>query len=311
LASRWISPEVAEAAFLRRVDSGEGGGIAIPYFRPGTSDFIGRRLLPDGLDVTPGVHGLAEARRQCFPPPGGVDSVYVPPQVELAQLADGSLPLVLCTGEFEALALWRLAEYGSFMNVLPFVAIAQQSPWDWRPPEGLVLADRRTVVLSPPAVGWHLGVSVARDRLTRVLELCGAEVAWFCWPASVSPEVTGIGDFLTINGPEVTLRLLADSKVITRRKPSPAVQGGLDAREPVARAPEVAPDPWEPPIIERARAGGPVIIVDLLREIGAEPDKGARDRVGKILRSGGFASSRRRFRGPDGARGRRYQWALE
>ena len=50
LEARWISRDLAEAAFLRRVDSvtggelvgrkrGDYGGIAIPYFMPGSTAF--------------------------------------------------------------------------------------------------------------------------------------------------------------------------------------------------------------------------------------------------------------------------------
>jgi hypothetical protein len=120
LEARWVNRELAEAAFLRRVDSftgaqlvgrkgGDYSGIAIPYVSPGSPYVREYRLRRDHPDFEAGANGELRVKQKYLSPPGRGNMLYLPPGCDPALLHNAALPLILTEGEFKTLALWRLA----------------------------------------------------------------------------------------------------------------------------------------------------------------------------------------------------------
>ena len=119
LESRWINPETALRAGLRRVDSltgaeivgrrggGDYSGICIPYFHPGSNQVRDYRLRRDHPDLEYDAAGELKAKRKYLSPPGRSNMLYLPPGVSQSLLGDPMLPVVITEGEFKTLALWR------------------------------------------------------------------------------------------------------------------------------------------------------------------------------------------------------------
>lgn len=259
LAARWISPEIADAAMLRRVDSpagaetinysarsGDYAGVLIPYAWPGEFHVRDYRLRRDHPDLEQTPHGLKK-RRKYLSPPGRSNLLYVPIDATPDLLGRTGTPIVVVEGEFKALALWRLAWHGKGEAAEDprFLPIGLQGVYSWRGTTGkandedgtrvnvkgpipdlsrIVWAARRVIILFDTNVETDLNVSAARQQLTRELEYRGAEVAWFKWPVGVPPEINGIDDYLNRCEPNTVYPLLANAKVVTRRKPGAVVE---------------------------------------------------------------------------------------
>jgi predicted P-loop ATPase len=254
LEARWITREVADAAFLRRVHSlvgaemmgqvsraGDYGGILIPYLWPGEEHIRDYRLRRDHPEREQRVDGSIAERRKYLSPPGRGNMLYLPPAAESAWLDDAGMPMVIVEGEFKTLALWRLAWHsrGDTAEAPAFLPVGLQGVYSWRGVVGkisdsagnredlkgpvpdlgrIAWQDRRIVIVFDPDVDRNLNVADARRRLTRELESRGAEVAWLRWPAELAEKIKGIDDFLADRGPEQALKLLARSKTVTRRR---------------------------------------------------------------------------------------------
>jgi hypothetical protein len=81
LEMRWIDPDLARRAGLRRVDSltgaelvgrrcGDYSGIAIPYFRPGSERVHDYRLRRDHPDIEYDGSGSLKVKQKYLSPPG-------------------------------------------------------------------------------------------------------------------------------------------------------------------------------------------------------------------------------------------------
>ena len=132
LEARWIDRALADRAGLRRVDSLTGGevigrnsgnyaGIVIPYFHPGSDHVREYRLRRDQADLEYDSAGNLRPRQKYLSPPGRPNMLYLVPGYSQVILGDRSLPIVITEGEFQTLALWRLAHYGpaSQLRFLP------------------------------------------------------------------------------------------------------------------------------------------------------------------------------------------------
>lgn len=120
LAARFIPPELAAAAHLRRLTSVEGaeqtgrrnnadyGGIWIPYIWPGERRHTGGRLRRDKPDVEI-KRGRRKETNKYLAAPGDRNKLYFPPGVTPEELADSTIPLLVTEGEFKALALEHMA----------------------------------------------------------------------------------------------------------------------------------------------------------------------------------------------------------
>lgn len=235
LEARWITPEGAERAMLRRVDNptgreflgkktGDYAGILIPNILPGhdrAREYRVRRDEPDFAGTTP--DGQRKVSGRYMGPPGRPSLVYFPPGVAPELLAQINMPVVITEGELKALALLRLANYESDKPlVLP---IALQGCWNWKGvigkdvgPDGkrrdirgvlpdfdrITWAGRKVIVAFDADAEENSQVSGARYALAQMLIGRGAEVGILEWPGT---EGNGIDDRLATVGPE---RVLAD-----------------------------------------------------------------------------------------------------
>ena len=93
LEGRWIDRALAEAAFLRRVDSftgsqlvgrrgGDYAGIVIPYFAPASQQVREYRLRRDHPDLEAGPDGVLKVRQKYLSPPGRGNMLYLSPDCE-------------------------------------------------------------------------------------------------------------------------------------------------------------------------------------------------------------------------------------
>ena len=252
LASRWISPEIADAAMLRRVDTltgqelmgkkggGRYEGIAIPYIWPGDDYVREYRLRRDHPDLEPSGSGFKEVGKYSSPPGRG-NMLYFVPGTCPTLLEDAEVPVVITEGEFKTQALWRLAWHvvGDAGEFPSFLAIGLAGVWNWRGTIGktndadgfrvdrkgpisdlsrLIWEGRRVTILFDADADRNPKVQEARRQFTADLESRGAEVFWFMWPKKTPPEQKGIDDFLAAHGPEEVLDLLSKAKLRTGRK---------------------------------------------------------------------------------------------
>jgi len=118
LVARWIPPEVADMAGIRRVDSitgcgmfgrkrGDLAGLIIPNVWPGEDHVREYRLRLDHPELERSIDGTVRERGKYIGPPQRGNVLYIPPGVESVLLADTRSPVVVTEGDFNALALWR------------------------------------------------------------------------------------------------------------------------------------------------------------------------------------------------------------
>ena len=99
LASSWITPELAERAMLRRVDSQSGrevigqkgkrdcaGRFLIPYYWPGEPWPFNYRIRRDNPDWTEGKDGQVKPTAKYLGPPKSGNRIYVPPGITPSSL---------------------------------------------------------------------------------------------------------------------------------------------------------------------------------------------------------------------------------
>lgn len=268
LGARWLTRELADAAFLRRVTSlygseligrvgraGDYGGLAIPYLWPGEPHVVLWRLRRDHPDMQAGSDGVLRPRQKYLSPPGGANRLYLAPQTELAQLNAAHVPIVITEGEFKTLALWRLAWHGlgDAAEAPAFLPIGLQGVWNFQGVIGktesedgervdvrgpipdlsrLEWKDRRVIILFDSDAAKNADVVRARKALSFELEDRGAAVAWYLWPKDVPDTQKGIDDFLAANGPERVLRILSRAKTRrNRRSKVPTVAAAVQGED--------------------------------------------------------------------------------
>ena len=233
LRDRWIRPEDAGAALLRRVDSitgremfsrksGHLSGILIPNVRPGDDHVREYRLRLDKPELEYRTDGTIREGRKYLQPPGRPNLVYFPPTLPAGLLDDTNVPAVITEGEFKCLALWRLAFHNS--DSARFVPLSIAGVWnflgttgkttgpdgDRRDVKGVlqeikrIAKGRRIVIAYDADYADNPKVLAARATLARALIDLGAEVAFLEWAAE---EGKGIDDRLAAIGPD---RVLAD-----------------------------------------------------------------------------------------------------
>jgi hypothetical protein len=237
LAESWITPELADAAMLRRVDEQEGrqlvgqkgkrdcAGVLIPYYWPGDPHPFNYRIRRDNPDLVQATDGKIKQDRKYLGAPGAPNRLYVPPGITLEQLADGAVPIIIVEGEKKSLALWRLAHHES--DRPRFIAVAIAGVWNWRGtvgktggPNGERLEVKgpvsdlsrirwngRTVfIIFDANVHTNGSVKAARKAIARELTKRGAKVKLVNLPEDCG--VNGIDDLLAVWGPERVLELI-------------------------------------------------------------------------------------------------------
>ncbi len=118
LERRGIPREMAERAYLRRVESHEGAelvgrknrgdmaGILYPYFAPGEHRMCAYRLRRD----TPDRDAKGKELQKYLSPPGRGNRIYFLPGTTPEQLADTALPIAFAEGENKGIAQAVMAE---------------------------------------------------------------------------------------------------------------------------------------------------------------------------------------------------------
>jgi predicted P-loop ATPase len=234
LGSRWITPEGADQAGIRRVDSSVGrdmfgrkqgdlAGLIIPNVFPGESHIREYRLRRDHPDLEYRADGSFREANKYIQPSQRSNLLYFPPGTPAALLADASIPIVVTEGEFKALALWRLARHDSTSP--KFMPMSVAGVWNWRGtvgkttgPKGdrrdvkgvisdfdrIVCKGRQVVIAFDADCESNPKVTAARRALAAMLIDRGATVGFLEWP---SEEGKGIDDRLAMVGPD---KVLAD-----------------------------------------------------------------------------------------------------
>lgn len=231
LRSRWITPELAAAAGIKRVQDHEGrqligdprrncAGLVIPYRLPGEHHVVAHRLRRDHPEIENG-----KPKAKYLGERGARNRLYFPAGVAPEMLTDVSLPIVITEGEFKALALWRMASEDMLFAPM-FVPVALSGVWNWRgvigkssDPKGarvdekgpipdlarIAWSGRRVTIAFDADIDRKTDVKIARACLSRELRTRGAEVGFLEWDEA---RGKGIDDWLANEGPSPVLAAL-------------------------------------------------------------------------------------------------------
>jgi P4 family phage/plasmid primase-like protien len=141
LAASWITPDLAEAAGIFRVNSADGAvlvgrngkgdyaGIVIPHTCPGIENTRENQLRLDHPELELKPDGSTNEKNKYLFPPGRSNILYFPPGVTPEMLTNVNLPIIICEGAKKALAIWRLATEGR--DCPRFLPIAVSGVWNW------------------------------------------------------------------------------------------------------------------------------------------------------------------------------------
>ncbi|MFL6448692.1 MAG: AAA family ATPase [Bryobacteraceae bacterium] len=147
LARTGISPETAEGAFLRRVDSdtgasfvgrragsGDYSGIVFPYIWPGEQHVREYRLRRDHPEMEQDKDGHLKPTAKYLGPPDRPPKLYIPPGTAPEWLLDSGLPVLIVEGEKKALSAWELSWHGlgEAADRPRWLTIAIAGVWGWR-----------------------------------------------------------------------------------------------------------------------------------------------------------------------------------
>ena len=239
LEARWIRPEDAQVAGLRRVNSIDGremfgrksgnlAGIILPNIKPGDQHVREYRIRLDKPELEYQIDGSVHETRRYLQPSGRPNLAYFPPRLPIGLLDDPEVPVIITEGEFKALALWRLAQYAS--ESARFLPISLAGVWNFRGvtgkrtgPDGTrddvkgIIPDiellvrwkgRRLIIAYDADCASNPKVLAARSQLAWALIDRGAIVAFLEWDIE---EGKGIDDRLAGVGPD---RVLADIEAL-------------------------------------------------------------------------------------------------
>lgn len=148
LRNSFITPEIAEAAKLRRVSDEEGAettgrprkagmnyaGIVFPYFLPPNYDCPREyRLRRDCPDYEQKSDGTRKEKCKYLSPPGASNMLYFPPNVQADWLTNVSLPVAITEGEKKTLGLYQLSQQNVADREEPqFLPVGLSGVWNWR-----------------------------------------------------------------------------------------------------------------------------------------------------------------------------------
>ncbi len=233
LGARWITPELADEAGLRRVDSltgremfcrrtGDMSGIIIPNIAPWDGGHVREyRLRRDHPPFVQRGDGTLKPDGKYLQPSGRRNLLYFPPGIGTQLLCDANVPMIITEGELKGLALWRLANHAT--THVRFLPIAVPGVWNFKGIIGKTTGskgDRRDVMGVIPDVdrialeGRHVVIAydadseknpqvrAARWGLTSALIDRGATVGVLEWPLE---QGKGIDDRLAKVGPDAVL----------------------------------------------------------------------------------------------------------
>jgi hypothetical protein len=223
----YITPELAEAAGIYRVDSFQGGqligrnsnanyeGLAIPHTFPGVPGIRETQLRRDHPEFDAKADGSVKEKGKYLFAPGRSNILYFPPSTAPEMLADTSLPIVNTEGFKKCLALWRLANDGQ--DRPRFLPVGLSGVWGWRGTVGKESSadGTRTAVKGPISdldrITWqgravcilfdsdkkrNSSIEAAERELAKELKSRGAIVKIIDLPDLPDLEKTGADDLL-------------------------------------------------------------------------------------------------------------------
>jgi hypothetical protein len=244
LQSSFISPDAAQRAQLRRVDSAQGrqclgrkdtgdySGILFPNIRPGDSRPREYRLRRDNPDLEYDTEtGKTKERKKYLSPPGRGNLAYFPPGIPASRLADPKIPAFVTEGEKKCLALDELFR----REGAEALVVGLSGVWNFRGTVGKasgpngerqdvkgVITDldtimwkgRTVVIVFDSNASTNPSVNAARRYLAWELKRRGAEVRL----VDIPPEdgVNGVDDLLGLHGPKHVMALLAQAMPIEK-----------------------------------------------------------------------------------------------
>lgn len=253
LEASWISREMADAAMLRRVNTVQGreviahkgrkdyAGILYSFYLPGADRPHSYRLRRDNPEFTQDKEGKLKPRGKYLAAPNSGNRLYFPPGVTLEQLADATIPIVLCEGEKKALALQQLATYKT--DRPRFIPVAITGVWNWRGKTGkgngprgeridlvgpindldlIVWPERLALILFDANVSDNPSVRTARKRFASELATRRSKVQFIDLPPDCG--VNGVDDLLALWGPDRALKLFETPTPATGFRPAAAVE---------------------------------------------------------------------------------------
>jgi hypothetical protein len=230
LAASWITPDIADAALLRRVAHLDGrdivgqkgkrdcAGILFSYYRPGEPAAYAHRIRRDNPEWTEKA-GKLKPLAKYLAAPGSANRLYIAPGITVEHLQDPAIPIALVEGEKKALALWRLAHHAT--DRVRFIPVGIPGVWNWRgvigktggpngerlPVKGpiadldWILWDRRTAfIIFDANVHTNDSVKWARNGISRELTRRGSDVKLVSLPEDCG--VNGVDDLLASWGPD-------------------------------------------------------------------------------------------------------------
>lgn len=233
LSASFISPDLARAARIFRVDSPDGAeiagrngnadysGIAFPYYLPGNPYPREYRLRRDNPDLERGSDGEIKQKAKYVSPPGRRNCLYFVPATDASWLADTNLPICLTEGEKKTLALWEFAWHGLGDSALTprFVPVGTSGAFNWRGKVGKAESatgqrqDVKGVIPDFDLIEWkgrvvyivfdtnvhtNENVRAARRGLAAELTRRGAKVRLVDLPEMAG--VNGVDDLLALKG---------------------------------------------------------------------------------------------------------------
>lgn len=260
LSASFISPDLARAAGLFRVDSPGGAelvgrngnadysGLVFTYSLPGKDCPREYRLRRDNPDLERGSDGEVKQKGKYLSPPGRRNLLYFVPMTDADWLTDTNLPTCLTEGEKKTLALWELAWHGlSDAALLPrFLPIGLSGAWNWRGKIGKTESDTgqkqdvKGVIPDFDLVKWkgrivyivfdtnvrtNESVQAARRGLAAELRRRGADVRLIDLPEIEG--VNGVDDLLALKGADYVSALFDAAPPAESRKSKPQSQASV------------------------------------------------------------------------------------
>jgi hypothetical protein len=240
LTKSWITPEIADAAMLRRVTHLEGeeligqsrlpdcSGLAFPNYAIGNDRHHSTRLRLDNPKMRQAADGRVKTDLRYLSAPGAPNRLYFPPGVSAEQIGDIRIPLAFGEGEKKTLSLARLASRSSISSW--FIPVGLAGIWGFRGTRGkalrpdgtresytgliadienLSLFGRTVYILYDADVRSNPKVRFARTAFAQELTARGAKVFYVDIPEMEG--VKGVDDLLASVGPEPVLKLFKEA----------------------------------------------------------------------------------------------------
>jgi P4 family phage/plasmid primase-like protien len=239
LGQSFITPEIALAANIYRVNSSDGAsivgrkdngsysGLIFPYRYPGNTNARDYRLRRDNPDIEYDKDGQPKEKAKYLGSPGARNKLYYPPNIPLDAWKNTSIDIVLTEGEKKTLALYHLG----LEEQLNWFPIGLSGVWNWKGTIGKTDApfggkqeikgtipdldeinwdNRKVYIVFDRNVHTNESVIVARQELAKEVIGRGAKVVLVDIPEDET--INGIDDLLFKHGSEKVFYLFQQAE---------------------------------------------------------------------------------------------------